>query len=249
MIRALLLRRIWLWKNRLMPSMISIFILPIILFIIISTSLGNIIVNSLTSIPFNKWFIPGILFIIGSISIFPPLFRDFYILRIDRKMLTHISMAPFSKKKIILSYLMLSVFEALIIIFINAIIFAFFLEFNFSFSEYLMIIIQLSIYLFILGNAIVTCSLLIDSITLFASISLYLFSIIFFGSGFIIELGLFPYKIFTILSIQPFSIPFQVLQLFLEKHMVDWDKIIILLFLFGFWLIMNSILLRKKLNQ
>ena len=112
-----------------------------------------------------------------------------------------------------------------------------------------MIIIQLSIYLFILGNAIVTCSLLIDSITLFASISLYLFSIIFFGSGFIIELGLFPYKIFTILSIQPFSIPFQVLQLFLEKHMVDWDKIIILLFLFGFWLIMNSILLRKKLNQ
>lgn len=249
MIRALLLRRIWLWKNRLMPSMIFIFILPIILFIIISTSLGNIIVNSLTSIPFNKWFIPGILFIIGSISIFPPLFRDFYILRIDRKMLTHISMAPFSKKKIILSYLMLSVFEALIIIFINAIIFAFFLEFNFSFSEYLMIIIQLSIYLFILGNAIVTCSLLIDSITLFASISLYLFSIIFFGSGFIIELGLFPYKIFTILSIQPFSIPFQVLQLFLEKHMVDWDKIIILLFLFGFWLIMNSILLRKKLNQ
>jgi len=249
MIRALLLRRVWLWKNRLMPSMIFIFILPIILFIIISTSLGNIIVNSLTSIPFNKWFIPGILFIIGSISIFPPLFRDFYILRIDRKMLTHISMAPFSKKKIILSYLMLSVFEALIIIFINAIIFAFFLEFNFSFSEYLMIIIQLSIYLFILGNAIVTCSLLIDSITLFASISLYLFSIIFFGSGFIIELGLFPYKIFTILSIQPFSIPFQVLQLFLEKHMVDWDKIIILLFLFGFWLIMNSILLRKKLNQ
>ena len=249
MIRALLLRRIWLWKNRLMPSMISIFILPIILFIIISTSLGNIIVNSLTSIPFNKWFIPGILFIIGSISIFPPLFRDFYILRIDRKMLTHISMAPFSKKKIILSYLMLSVFEALIIIFINAIIFAFFLEFNFSLSEYLMIIIQLSIYLLILGNAIVTCSLLIDSITLFASISLYLFSIIFFGSGFIIELGLFPYKIFTILSIQPFSIPFQVLQLFLEKHMVDWDKIIILLFLFGFWLIMNSILLRKKLNQ
>ncbi len=249
MIRALLVRRLWLWKNRLMPSMIFIFILPIILFFIISASLGNIIVTSLTSIPFNKWFMPGILFIIGSISVFPLLFRDFYILRINRKMLTHISMAPFSKKKIILSYLILSVFEALIIIFIISIIFAFFLDFSFSLSEYLMIIIQLSIYLFILGNAIITCSLLIDSITLFASISLYLFSIIIFGSGFIIELGLFPSKIFAILSVQPFSIPFQILQLFLEKHMVDWQKIIILFFLFGSWLIINSILLRKKLNQ
>ena len=220
-----------------------------ILFFIISASLGNIIVTSLTSIPFNKWFMPGILFIIGSISVFPLLFRDFYILRINRKMLTHISMAPFSKKKIILSYLILSVFEALIIIFIISIIFAFFLDFSFSLSEYLMIIIQLSIYLFILGNAIITCSLLIDSITLFASISLYLFSIIIFGSGFIIELGLFPSKIFAILSVQPFSIPFQILQLFLEKHMVDWQKIIILFFLFGSWLIINSILLRKKLNQ
>jgi len=248
-IRALLLRRLWLWKNRLMPSVIFIFILPIILFIIISESLGYIIVNSSTSIPFNKWVIPGILFIIGSISIFPLLFRDFYILRINRKMLTHISMAPFSKKKIILSYLILSVFEALIIIFISATIFAFFLEFNFSFSEYLMIIIQLSIYLFILGNAIITCSLLIDSITLFTSISLYLFCIIIFGSGFIIEFGLFPSKIFTILSVQPLSIPFQVLQLFLEKHMVDWHKIIILFLLFGSWLIVNSFLLRKKLNQ
>jgi len=248
-IRALLVRRLWLWKNRLMPSMIFIFILPIILFFIISASLGNIIVTSLTSIPFNKWFMPGILFIIGSISVFPLLFRDFYILRINRKMLTHISMAPFSKKKIILSYLILSVFEALIIIFIISIIFAFFLDFSFSLSEYLMIIIQLSIYLFILGNAIITCSLLIDSITLFASISLYLFSIIIFGSGFIIELGLFPSKIFAILSVQPFSIPFQILQLFLEKHMVDWQKIIILFFLFGSWLIINSILLRKKLNQ
>jgi len=249
MIRALLVRRFWLWKNRLMPSIISIFILPIILFFIISTSLGNIIVNSLNSIPFNKWFMPGILFIIGSISLFPPLFRDFFILRINRKMLAHISMAPFSKKKIIFSYLILSVCEALIIIFIISIIFTFFLDFKFSISEYLMIMIQLGMYLFILGNAIITFSLLIDSITLSASVSLYLFSIIIFGSGFIIELGLFPSKIFTILSIQPFSIPFQILQLFLEDHAVDWQKIIILFFFIGSWLIANSILLRKKLNQ
>ena len=249
MIKALLKRRAWLWKNRLMPSMIFILILPVILYFIISASFGNIIITSLASIPFNKWFVPGILFIIGSISVFPLLFRDFYLLRVDRKMLTHISMAPYSKKKIIFSYLFLSVFEALTIVAIITTILTIFMDFSYSISEYMMIVFQLSFYLLICGNAIITCSLLIDSITLFASISLYLFSIIIFGSGFIIELGLFPSKMFTILSYQPFSIPFQVLQLFLEKNIIDWNKIIFLFLLFGSWLITNSILLRRKLNQ
>ena len=61
--------------------------------------------------------------------------------------------------------------------------------------EYLIIFFQLSIYLFILGNIIISFSLLIDSVTLYTSLLLYLFAIIFFGNGFIIELGLFSQKL------------------------------------------------------
>ena len=249
MIWALLLRRFWLWKNRLLPSIIFIFIFPSILFLIIYGSTSNIFITSLSLIPFSKWLIPGFFFIIGSISILPLLLRDFFVLRIDRKMLTHISMAPYSKRKIILSYLAISIIEAFVIIFIFSLIISFFFDFDYLLLEYLIIFFQLSIYLFILGNIIISFSLLIDSVTLYTSLLLYLFAIIFFGNGFIIELGLFSQKLNYILSWQPLSIPFQVLQSFLTKNIIDWNKVTILLLLSLLLVITNSILLRKKLKQ
>ena len=86
MIIALINRRLWLWKNRLVPSMCLLLSLPVIVFSMIGLPLKNIIRFSLGGIPYDVWVMPGILFIISSFIMYPLLYREYFELRIHKQL-------------------------------------------------------------------------------------------------------------------------------------------------------------------
>ena len=152
MISALLKRRLWLWKNRLIPSIFFYLILPIFIFVIISLPLKNIIRFSLAEIPYDIWVLPGLIFIVGSFSLYPLLYREYFELRIHRKVLVNIALAPFSKKYMIFSSLVISGLESLGMSVLGIIVYTAFTSISLSVSSTLFLFLCLVIYLLLLGN-------------------------------------------------------------------------------------------------
>ncbi|MBH09623.1 MAG: hypothetical protein CMG74_04565 [Candidatus Marinimicrobia bacterium] len=249
MIYALLKRRLWLWKNRWMVSLVFLFVGPIILVSMIVFPFKNIFIHSLTGIPFEHWVTPGLIFVISSISLIPFLYREFFSLRIHRKMLVHITMAPHTKQNIVFGYLTVAVFESLFIGLISLSIISILIPLQLSLSQLFMLLIQLILYLYILGNLIVTISLLIDNITPFLLANIYIIILVIFGNGFLIDFGFFPITIESILRLQPLSFPYQSLQIFITGGVIEWTNFAIIFIIFLLWLFTNGLLLQKKLNQ
>ena len=249
MIDALLKRRMWLWKNRWFSGLGTILIFPVTLMLLITFSFKNIFVNSLSNRPFDTWILTGLLYIVSSISMFPVLYREFFNLRIHRKMLVHVSLAPYSKKKIIFGYLTVATIESIVIGIVSFLIFCLFIPIKLTVIEILISIFLLIIYLYTLGNLIITVCLLSESITTIFFITIVILMIILFGNGFIIEFPFFPLVMEKILKTQPLSLQFQTLQLFINGGYFEWINIIICVLILGFWTLSNSYLFQRKLRQ
>ena len=249
MISALLKRRLWLWKNRLIPSIFFYFILPIFIFVIISLPLKNIIRFSLAEIPYDIWVLPGLIFIIGSFSLYPLLYREYFELRIHRKVLVNIALAPYGKKYMIFSSLVISGLESLGMSVLGIIIYTTFTSISLSVSSTLFLFLCLVIYLFLLGNFYITISLLIDALTTMFLATSMIFVLVLFGSGFLIEFSFFPVGIESFLKWLPLSIPFQIFHKFNATGLVDWLSLSILCLVIYLWIIFNSIILKRRLRQ
>ena len=249
MISALLKRRLWLWKNRLIPSIFFYLILPIFIFVIISLPLKNIIRFSLAEIPYDIWVLPGLIFIIGSFSLYPLLYREYFELRIHRKVLVNIALAPYSKKYMIFSSLVISGLESLGMSVLGIIVYTTFTSISLSVSSTLFLFLCLVIYLFLLGNLYITLSLLIDALTTMFLATSMIFVFILFGSGFLIEFSFFPVGIESFLKWLPLSIPFQIFHKFNATGLVDWLSLSILCVVIYLWIMLNSIILKRRLRQ
>ena len=249
MIYALFMRRIWSWKNRLVPSLLLLLTIPVILFVLVGLSLNNIMRNSLSGMPFEFWVIPGFIFIISSMGLIPLIYRDFFDLRVHRKVLAHVVLAPYRKRIVICGYLIVSGIEAIILGLISICIFSAISSFPLSVIETLFMIVCLGLYLLLLGNLLISMGLLIDTVTTFFMITFTTFIFILFGNGFIIEFGFFPTGIASFLKWQPISIPFQAFQLFINTKFIDWQMLVYPLVLVLFWVIANTKILKWKLRH
>ena len=249
MISALLKRRLWLWKNRLIPSIFFYLILPIFIFVIISLPLKNIIRFSLAEIPYDIWVLPGLIFIVGSFSLYPLLYREYFELRIHRKVLVNIALAPYSKKYMIFSSLVISGLESIGMSVLGIIVYTTFTSISLSVSSTIFLFLCLVIYLFLLGNLYITISLLIDALTTMFLATSMIFVFILFGSGFLIEFSFFPVGIESFLKWLPLSIPFQIFHKFNATGLVDWLSLSILCVVIYLWIIFNSIILKRRLRQ
>ena len=247
MISALLKRRLWLWKNRLVPSIFFYLILPIFIFVIISLPLKNIIRFSLAEIPYDIWVLPGLIFIVGSFSLYPLLYREYFELRIHRKVLVNIALAPYSKKYMIFSSLVISVLESIGMSVLGIIVYTTFTSISLSVSSTLFLFLCLVIYLFLLGNLYITISLLIDALTTMFLATSMIFVLVLFGSGFLIEFSFFPVGIESFLKWLPLSIPFQIFHKFNATGLVDWLSLSILCVVIYLWIIFNSIILKSRI--
>ena len=132
---------------------------------------------------------------------------------------------------------------------VSFLIFCLFIPIKLTVIEILISIFLLIIYLYTLGNFIITVCLLSESITTFFFITIVILMIILFGNGFIIEFPFFPLVMEKILKTQPLSLQFQTLQLFINGGYFEWINIIICLLILGFWTLSNSYLFQRKLRQ
>ena len=249
MIKALLMRRIWVWKNQLLSNVFLFFTLPISVFYLLSLPLKNIIRFSLSDVPYDIWVFPGLMFIIGSFSIYPSIYRDYFDLRINNKVLINMSSSPYTKKTIIFSTLVISLLESFVMILISILIYSTITSLVFDLVTFLFLGICLSIYLFILGNLLIFLSVWIDILSVMLLALITVFILVLFGSGFLFELSFFPIVLESILTWSPLAISFQVFQKFHSTGIIDWTSFFGLTIFIYLFIILNSYQLKKKLKH
>ena len=249
MIIALINRRLWLWKNRLVPSIFLLLSLPLIVFSMISLPLKNIIRFSLGGIPYDVWVLPGILFIISSFIMYPLLYREYFELRIHKKVLTNLSLSPHSKKTMIFSSLVVSSIEAFIVVIFSTIVYASFISISINIADLGYLLFCLSMYNLLLGNLYISLSLIVDTLTTMLLLTFMIFLVIVFGNGYLIEFSFFPLGLDSIIKLSPISIPFQIFQKFNSTGIIDYLSISILVVLIYFWVLLNGYILKSKLRQ
>ena len=148
MIKAFLLRRLWLWKNRLIPSIFLLSFMPVLIFIMISIPLKNIIRFSISGVSYDIWVFPGLIFIIGSLGLYPIIYREIFDLRVHKKVLMNIALTPYSKSQLIFGNLFVSVIEAIIICLFSIVIYLSIVSIPFNISGFMVLIFNLLLYLF-----------------------------------------------------------------------------------------------------
>ena len=249
MIKALLARRVWLLINHLTSSFVLSFILPIIVFIFTNLAFRNILVNSIYDINFDVWIYPSMIFIVCSLCVIPSIFRDLFDLRIHKKVLTYLSISPWSKQFFVSSVLVVSLIEAFFISLFSIILYSFIIPHPFSFLETIALLVYLLIYILVFGNILITISILSDkSATFLLTLIIFLFFTLF-GSGLIIELEFYPSSISYLLSIFPTAMIVSAMQSYLYSGFIDWGLTLMPIFMSIGVLIINSVLIRNKLRQ
>ncbi len=243
------MRRIWVWKNQLLSNVFLFFTLPISVFYLLSLPLKNIIRFSLSDVPYDIWVFPGLMFIIGSFSIYPSIYRDYFDLRINNKVLINMSSSPYTKKTIIFSTLVISLLESFVMILTSILIYSTITSLVFDLVTFLFLGICLSIYLFILGNLLIFLSVWIDILSVMLLALITVFILVLFGSGFLFELSFFPIVLESILTWSPLAISFQVFQKFHSTGIIDWTSFFGLTIFIYLFIILNSYQLKKKLKH
>jgi len=249
LIKALLLRRLWLLGNNLSTSMLIIFLFPLTIFIFTNLAFRKIPSVGLYDIEFDIWIYPSMIFLVTGLSVLPSIFRDLFDLRVHNKVLSYLSLSPHSKRYIILSFSIVSFVESLVLGFITAILYSVILPYPFSLFKSFGLIFYFCIYTFLVSNIYITISILSNKLsTIFISLFVFIFFLLF-GSGLIIGPNFYPPTIDGILSILPLVMCVKSMQSYLFSGFINWTYTIIPIFTIVVILIINSILLRNKLSQ
>tara|TARA_Y100000590_G_scaffold33654_1_gene36901 strand:+ start:717 stop:1391 length:675 start_codon:yes stop_codon:yes gene_type:complete len=223
--------------------------LPLTVFIFTNLAFRNVLIMSLYDVKFDTWIYPSMVLFVSGLSIIPSIFRDIFDLRIHKKVLTYVSLSPYSKRFIIFSFLMVALIEGIIMSLGSILLFSFIIPYPFGLIETIVLLVYSSIFILVFGNILITISILADKSATFLLSIVILFFFILLGSGLIIELSFFPPSVNYILSIFPISMIVKAMQSYLFSGFINWPLIFSpLLFSIGL-LIINSILLRNKLRQ
>ncbi|MFQ6611488.1 MAG: hypothetical protein ACE5D2_00090 [Fidelibacterota bacterium] len=249
MILAFLIRRWWLIRNRLFSTISFLILFPIILHVGITMVMKNIMVRSINQIPYELWVFPGILMVISGVVVFPHLYRDLFDLRVHKKSLIPMTLAPVSKTLLITAFLVAACTESLVFVVVGMLILSILTPYSFPLLGYILIPLYAIGFSALLGNLMITLSLVTDRITTYLSAILIVFIVILFGSGILVEFEFYPYSIGTVLSHFPTSLILSSLRALIFYHRFDWQGIIIPLIITFGWIWINGKLLQRKLNQ
>ena len=235
--------------HRPMMTFSFMVILPLLLHISITMVMKNILVRSLDQIPYELWIFPGIILIIASMSTFSMIYRDLFDLRIHKKSFLPMTLAPYSKTQLILGFLITSIVETTVYVIVAMAVLTVFLPSPFDISTYFIILIFTLLYTFIVGNIIITFSVVTDRISIYLSILITMFLIILFGTGILVEFEFYPKTISIILTNFPLSMFLSSLREIIFFNRIDWFQIFIPIIVAIGWTWVNGYLLKRKLNQ
>ena len=249
MIKALLSRRLWLLGNNLTSSLVILFLFPLTVFIFTNLAFRKIPSIGLYDISFDIWIYPSMIFLVTGLAILPSIFRDLFDLRVHKKVLSYLSLTPYSKKYMIFSFSIVAVVESLSFGFFSAILFSAIIPYPFGIIQTFGFIFYFCIYTFLLANIFITVSIISDKLsTLFISLFGFIF-FIFFGSSLLISLDFYPPTINSILSFLPLVMCIKSMQSYLFSGFIDWAFTIIPVLSSFLLLFINSILIKNKLKQ
>lgn len=249
MIVPFLQRRWWLFQNRILLTLAVALILPIFLYLGLSLVLKNIIVRSVAEIPYQTWVIPGIMFLISILALIPILYRDFFDLRIHKKTLLPMSLAPLSKPTLVTGILMAALLEALFYTILGFIILTILTGISMPWYDFLTILGFSILFNLLVGNLVITLSLLTDRITIYMIVLLSLVLLLLFCSGLFVEFEFYPVTLGVILENIPTSMVIRATRLILFVREIPWLLILVPTVLGVVWTYLNGIFLRLRLHQ
>ncbi len=249
MIKALIVRRFWLLRNRLLITVPIIVLTPIAFHVFLSSVLKNIYSFSPNGVSIESWLFPGVIFSFGSLTMLAIVYRDLFNPQSTLQFLKLLSISPNSKFKIIIGILLSSIIECLFYSFISTLVLLIFTPQPFTFFAFLSILFYLIFYLSLIGNFVITLSIFVQRGFTFLFLSFILLQLLFVSSNI-----LFEHQIYSeVMNIIFFNNPFNMLLydlrylIFFEESSFVWIAISSLIALI--WIFLNSMLLKRKLKQ
>ena len=249
MIKALIIRRFWLLRNRLLITVPIIVLTPIAFHVFLSSVLKNIYSFSPNGVSIESWLFPGVIFSFGSLTMLAIVYRDLFNPQSTLQFLKLLSISPNSKFKIIIGILLSSIIECLFYSFISTLVLLIFTPQPFTLFAFLSILFYLIFYLSLIGNFVITLSIFVQRGFTFLFLSFILLQLLFVSSNI-----LFEHQIYSeVMNIIFFNNPFNMLLydlrylIFFEESSFVWIAISSLIALI--WIFLNSMLLKRKLKQ
>ena len=249
MIQAFLLRRWWLFRQRIFSTITLVVVLPIIIHLALTLGIGNIILETITRFSYQKWLYPGLVFIVNTVVIIPIIYREFFDLRINSKTLITLSLTPLSKLQLIGLLLLTALIEATIFSMVAMIIFLYLMDLSLSMLDLLYILVSMNLFGLIVSNGLITISLLTDRINTIFIVTFIFFFFIIFSSELLFEFEFYPHRISAVLDNLPTSMVSNWCRSFMFNGYFDWTLFLTPLGIGLVWTIFNSVLLKRTLRQ
>ena len=243
------MRRFWLLRNRLVVTAPIIILSPIAFHVFLSSLINNIYSSSPNGIPIESWLFPGVIFSFGSLTMLAILYRDLFNSQSNLQFLKLLSISPNSKFKIILGIILSSLIECLSYCIISTLTLLIFMPEPFSFSAFLSILFYLIFYLGLFGNCIITLSIFVQRGFTFLFLSFIFLQLLFVSSNILFDQEIYSQIMNMIFFNNPFNMLLYDLRylIFFGETNFIWVAISISLSLL--WIFLNSLFLKKKLNQ
>lgn len=243
------MRRFWLLRNRLVITAPIIILSPIAFHVFLSSLINNIYSSSPNGIPIESWLFPGVIFSFGSLTMLAILYRDLFNSQSNLQFLKLLSISPNSKFKIILGVILSSLIECLSYCIISTLTLLIFMPEPFSFSAFLSILFYLIFYLGLFGNCIITLSIFVQRGFTFLFLSFIFLQLLFVSSNVLFDQEIYSQIMNMIFFNNPFNMLLYDLRylIFFGETNFIWVAISISLSLL--WIFLNSLFLKKKLNQ
>ena len=243
------MRRFWLLRNRLVITAPIIILSPIAFHVFLSSVINNIYSSSPNGIPIESWLFPGVIFSFGSLTMLAILYRDLFNSQSNLQFLKLLSISPNSKFKIILGIILSSLIECLSYCNISTLTLLIFMPEPFSFSAFLSILFYLIFYLGLFGNCIISLSIYVQRGFTFLFLSFIFLQLLFVSSNILFDQEIYSQIMNMIFFNNPFNMLLYDLRylIFFGETNFIWVAISIALSLL--WIFLNSLFLKKKLNQ
>ena len=243
------MRRFWLLRNRLVITAPIIILSPIAFHVFLSSVINNIYSSSPNGIPIESWLFPGVIFSFGSLTMLAILYRDLFNSQSNLQFLKLLSISPNSKFKIILGILLSSLIECLSYCIISTLTLLIFMPEPFSFTAFFSILFYLIFYLGLFGNCIITLSIYVQRGFTFLFLSFIFLQLLFVSSNILFDQEIYSQIMNMIFFNNPFNMLLYDLRylIFFGETNFIWVAISIALSLL--WVFLNSLFLKKKLNQ
>ena len=247
--QAFLLRRWWLFRRRIFSTLTFVVVLPIIIHLALTVGIGNIIMETITKISYQKWLYPGLVLIVNTVMIIPIIYREFFDLRVNSRTLITLSLTPLSKLQLIGLLLLTALVEATIFSLVAMTIFLYLMDLSLSMLDLLYILIAMNLFGLIVSNGLITLSLSTDRINTFFIVTFILFLFIIFSSELLFEFEFYPLRISAVLKNLPTSMVSNWCRGLIFNGYFDWTFFLTPLVIGLVWTTINAVLLKRTLRQ